>query len=87
VLPIGIWGTERVLPKGARWPARAPVHVRIGEPAAIPRTDARGRRLSSQEIADLLMRRVAAVLPPGRRGVFAGTTSGGAAPPSTPSRA
>ena len=73
VLPVALWGTAGVLPIGARWPQRGPVHVRFGKAAPIPFADARGRRLSSQKIANLLMRRVAAVLPESRRGVFAGT--------------
>ena len=81
VLPIGLWGTAGVLPIGARWPRRAPVHLRFGEPALIPVADAQGRRLSSQQIADLLMRRVAFVLPPSHRGVFTDSTDGKAAPP------
>jgi len=81
VLPVGLWGTSRVLPIGARWPRRAPIHVRFGEAAPIPTVDAHGRRLSSQQIADLLMRRVAAVLPRTRRGVFADGAAGATAPP------
>lgn len=81
VLPVGLWGTSRVLPVGARWPRRAPVHLRFGEAAPIPTLDTRGRRLSSQQIADLLMRRVAAVLPRTRRGVFADGDAGRTAPP------
>jgi 1-acyl-sn-glycerol-3-phosphate acyltransferase len=81
VLPIAVWGTERVIPLGARWPRRAPVHLHVGRAEPVPVADAEGRRLSNQDIADLLMRRVAALLPPSRLGVFDGVRDVSAVPP------
>ncbi len=36
LLPVSLWGTHRVLPKGTKWPQPAPVTVRIGTPIAPP---------------------------------------------------
>ena len=74
VLPVAVWGSDRVLAAGARWPRRAPVHLRVGQLDGVPTKDATGRRLSNQEVADLLMQRIAEVLPPSRRGIFDGRT-------------
>ncbi len=41
ILPVAVIGTDRVLPKGARRPARAMIRVRIGDPIRINGT-ARG---------------------------------------------
>jgi 1-acyl-sn-glycerol-3-phosphate acyltransferase len=81
VLPVGIWGTELALPLGSRWPRRAAVHLRFGHAAPIPAADPLVPRASHQEIADLLMHRIAEVLPECRRGVFDGTTDYRAVPP------
>ena len=32
VIPVAVCGTDRVLPKGARWPRKHPVSLRFGEP-------------------------------------------------------
>lgn len=81
VLPIALWGTERVLPTGSFWPRRAPLHLRVGRAAPVPTLAADGRRHSNQEVADLLMLRVAELLPPRRRGIFDGSRDYAAVPP------
>ncbi|MGO8686232.1 MAG: lysophospholipid acyltransferase family protein [Candidatus Dormibacteria bacterium] len=81
VLPVGIWGSERVLPLGSHRPRRAPVHLRIGVPAPLPAPGRREPRGSHQAVADLLMQRIAEVLPPSRRGVFDGTADYRSVPP------
>lgn len=73
VLPVAVWGTERALPRGARRPRRAAVHLRAGRALPVPVDDGAGRRLANQEIADLLMLRVAEALPADRRGIFDGS--------------
>jgi 1-acyl-sn-glycerol-3-phosphate acyltransferase len=40
VVPVGLSGCRRVLPKGRRWPGRAPVVVHIGAPITVTSTDA-----------------------------------------------
>ncbi len=32
VVPVYHWGTEQILPRGSRWPRRAPLRVRFGAP-------------------------------------------------------
>lgn len=70
VVCAAIWGSEAVLPKGRLWPRSAPVNVRFSDPFGIP-AEAAGRRLPSQEAADSIMRRLAAILPETYRGVYA----------------
>ncbi len=81
VLPVALWGTERVLPTGSFWPRRAPLHLRIGRAAPVSTLGGGGRRLSNQEVADLLMLRIAELLPPARRGIFDGSRNFAAVPP------
>jgi 1-acyl-sn-glycerol-3-phosphate acyltransferase len=70
VLPVGIYGTERL--KGP-WLVRRPrITVNIGEPFSLPKT---GSKLNKDELAEhteLIMRRVAELLPPEYRGVYGG---------------
>ncbi|HET9052451.1 MAG TPA: 1-acyl-sn-glycerol-3-phosphate acyltransferase, partial [Candidatus Dormibacteraeota bacterium] len=72
VIPVAIWGSEKVLAKGSLIPHSAPVTVRIGRPLTIQRRGSDGRRLSSQDAVDVILREVAAMLPEGRRGVYDG---------------
>lgn len=72
LLPVGVVGTERLLPRGARIPRRHRVRVRIGEPFRI--TDGPQRRVDRTALADgteRIMRSIAAVLPASRRGRWA----------------
>ena len=81
VLPVGVWGTEQALPLGSRRPRRVPVHLHFGRPATLPAEDPAVPRASHQEVADLLMQRIAEVLPASRRGIFDGTTDYRSVPP------
>jgi len=81
ILPVAVWGTERVIGRGSFWPRRAPIHLRFGAPAPVPVQDGSGRRLGNQEVADRLMLRVAELLPESRRGVFDGRRPYWAVPP------
>jgi 1-acyl-sn-glycerol-3-phosphate acyltransferase len=83
ILPVGIWGTERALPLGSIRPRQAPVHLCFGRAAPLPPEVLDGPRRSHQELSDLLMERIAEVLPPSRRGIFDGTTDYRAVPPPT----
>lgn len=74
ILPVAVWGTERVFPKAARWPRRSPLYLRFGPAFVLPDRDAAGRRVSSQRCADLMMQHVAELLPSRYRGIFDGTT-------------
>jgi 1-acyl-sn-glycerol-3-phosphate acyltransferase len=70
VLPVGIYGTERL--KGP-WLFRRPrITVNIGQPFSLPKA---GSRLTKDELAehtDIIMRRIAELLPPEYRGVYGG---------------
>jgi 1-acyl-sn-glycerol-3-phosphate acyltransferase len=84
ILPVAVWGTERVVPKGAKWPHRGPLHLRFGPVFWLGERDDQGRRLSSQRCADLMMQEIAPLLPSRYRGVFDGQTDFEAvAPPVT----
>ena len=72
IVPMAVWGTERVLPKGAKRPVRADVFVRIGQPFVLP--DLTGAKRNHQASADLMMWRIAELLPPQYRGSY-GTES------------
>lgn len=70
ILPVGITGTERLAPL---WRVLAPaseVTVRIGQPFTLP--DIRGRlgREQLQSLSDMIMHRVAALLPVEYQGVY-----------------
>jgi 1-acyl-sn-glycerol-3-phosphate acyltransferase len=64
ILPAAITGTP-----GAR-PFRSTIHVRVGEPFAIEALGL-GPTASEQELADAIMRKLAALLPPEMRGYYA----------------
>lgn len=66
IVPVGVWGSENALPKGASLPRRAEVHVRYGAPVLLP--DA---RMNHQESADWIMERIAELVPERYRGVYA----------------
>lgn len=70
VVPAAIWGSERVLPKGRWLPRRAEVHIVFGEPFHLPERAVDGSRMTHQQSADLIMARLATLLPEEYRGVF-----------------
>jgi 1-acyl-sn-glycerol-3-phosphate acyltransferase len=82
VIPVAIWGSEDVLPKGRYLPNSAHVHVRYGEPITLERRRPDGTRMSNQEAADMLLRAVAALLPEQYRGVYDGRSLEEALPPT-----
>lgn len=68
ILPVGVWGTERALVKGKFFPQRVPLHARFGRPFTLALSGVR----DDQALADRVAARVAALLPPEYRGVYAG---------------
>jgi 1-acyl-sn-glycerol-3-phosphate acyltransferase len=74
IVPIGIAGSHRVWPKGQRFPhPGGRVTARIGEPFTLgdlipPDT---GKRAVKTVATTILMRRIAGLLPPEQRGVYA----------------
>jgi 1-acyl-sn-glycerol-3-phosphate acyltransferase len=71
VQPVALVGTRDCFPKGARWPRRARVEVRFGEPIRIRERRPDGRRVENQEAADAIMLAVAELLPAEARGAYA----------------
>jgi 1-acyl-sn-glycerol-3-phosphate acyltransferase len=68
VVPVAVWGSERVLVKGRLLPRRAPVTLRFGWPFT---PDLSGVRRDHQAVADQVAAHIAALLPPEYRGVYA----------------
>lgn len=71
ILPVAITGVERLLPRElAHWrPWRRPtITVTVGAPFTLPQTSGRADYTA---LANLIMGRVAELLPPAYRGVFA----------------
>jgi len=60
VVPVGISGTERALPKGAIFPRFPRVTVRYGEPIRPDEFTEGGRRERTKAMTDEIMRRIAA---------------------------
>ena len=74
VVPAAITGTHHVLPDGARFPRRDTVTFRVGEPIRVERVTGRIQRAAMEHLTEVIMRRIAALLPPEYRGVYAGET-------------
>jgi len=75
VVPVGIMGaTDDFLKRGLRF-QRPAIGMRVGKPFHLPPLEGRGeaRREARQRNADLVMRKVAALLPAEYHGVYAGT--------------
>jgi 1-acyl-sn-glycerol-3-phosphate acyltransferase len=73
VVPVGIFGaTDDFLKRGLRL-ERPRIGMRVGRPFHLPPLEGRGdvRRASRQCNADLVMRRIAELLPPEYHGVYA----------------
>lgn len=79
ILPIGVWGTEAALPRGRKFPKRVPIGLRIGRPFTLPER-VPGERRDDQAVADLIGSRIAELLPPAYRGVYASLEEPAAAP-------
>jgi len=70
IVPVGITGTEDAFKKLLR--LRKPrITVRVGEPFTLPEFHPRHRSEELQRWTEILMRRIAELLPPEYRGVYA----------------
>jgi 1-acyl-sn-glycerol-3-phosphate acyltransferase len=71
ILPVGIIGTEQL--RGVGFLFRRPrVTINIGQPFSLPPVEGKLTREKLVEYTDLIMRRIAELLPPKYRGVYAG---------------
>jgi 1-acyl-sn-glycerol-3-phosphate acyltransferase len=69
ILPVGISGTEKI--KGLGWILRRPrLTVNIGQPFYLPSVDGKLTREKLAEHTELIMQRIAELLPPEYRGVY-----------------
>ncbi len=80
VLPIGVAGTDRFWPRGAKvWRVGGRIALRVGEPFELERlVGPDGRRESLDDVTTRLMLRIAKLLPERHRGVYAGPLAGAA---------
>jgi 1-acyl-sn-glycerol-3-phosphate acyltransferase len=78
VLPVAISGTERLPLNGAkgraegelaRDPGHSGVQILFGEPFTVPR-EIDGRKVTAEEATEIIMRKIAGMLPPDYRGVY-----------------
>jgi 1-acyl-sn-glycerol-3-phosphate acyltransferase len=67
ILPMAVWGSEKVLKKGSRVPRRAHVYVRFGRVFALPGGIRRGDHDGATEF---IMRKIAELLPVAYRGIY-----------------
>jgi 1-acyl-sn-glycerol-3-phosphate acyltransferase len=68
IVPGAIWGTEKIV-SNLKHLRRSEVHVRLGQPFHLPEGRANTEQL--EEYTDLVMLKIAAMLPPQYRGVYA----------------
>src|SRR5512136_2991601 len=68
ILPAAIWGTEKIISNLKRL-RRSEVHLRLGLPFYLPEGRANTEQL--EEYTDQVMLKIAAMLPPQYRGVYA----------------
>lgn len=71
IMPVAIWGTERVKLPRAFFPPWTSVHVVFGEPFRLAKPG-RLTKEAVEEGADVIMRRIAELLPERYRGVYGG---------------
>ncbi|GAB4474634.1 MAG: lysophospholipid acyltransferase family protein [Elainellaceae cyanobacterium] len=54
LLPVSLWGTEAILPKGSRFPRAVPITVRIGKPVMPPAGDRPALELATQQCVEAI---------------------------------
>lgn len=71
IVPIAMWGHEDVV-RGHWLRLRRPeVHFHVGEPFKLPPEARKARSRELKVYTEMIMRRIAALLPPDRRGYYA----------------
>ncbi len=88
ILPVGVAGTDRFWPRGAKvWRVGGRITMRVGEPFVLERlAGADGRRESLDDATTRLMLRIAELLPERHRGAYDGLVERASAePPGVPS--
>ena len=69
IVPAAVSGTQRIFPKGARWPRSSRVRIRIGAPFALPLHQPSGRidRGALADGTERIMSAIEVLLPPDQR--------------------
>ncbi len=63
VVPVGICNTDRMMPKGAKFPRRSRVTVVFGEPFTYAEVESRlGRKEAKRKFGEILMGKIAALM-------------------------
>ncbi len=71
LIPIAISGTEKL--RGISWLWKRPrIIVSIGKPFTLPSIEGRLRRSGMKSLTDLMMNRIAVLLPEAKRGIYGG---------------
>ena len=87
IVPVAISGTEHAL-KGLRYGPFAPrVTIRYGKPFTLPQGNGRRSKADLEHGVDEIMRRIAELLPPEYRGIYADQVGELATSPGTPNEA
>ncbi len=69
ILPVGISGTDKI--HGISWLWKRPhIVINIGKPFYLPQPDGRLTKLQREALTDLMMKEIAALLPPEYQGVY-----------------
>jgi 1-acyl-sn-glycerol-3-phosphate acyltransferase len=68
LIPVGIWGTEKL--KGLGWLKRPKVVVNFGKPFTLPPVDGEVTERRLKELTEYIMSKLAGVLPPEYRGRY-----------------
>lgn len=70
ILPVGISGTDKI--HGISWLWKRPhIVINIGKPFYLPQPNGRVTKLQRKALADLMMQKIAVLLPPEYQGVYA----------------
>lgn len=69
VVPVGIAGTDKI--RGVSWLWKRPrIRISMGSPVVLPTVDARLTRSQARALADVVMGKIAVLLPEEQRGVY-----------------
>jgi len=71
LIPVAISGTEKL--RGISWLWKRPrIIISIGEPFTLPVIESRLRRSEMKSLTDLMMNKIAMLLPEAKRGIYGG---------------
>lgn len=73
ILPVATWGTEGVFSRRFPYYRRVPVYLAVGEPFRLEDLVDDVRKVDKQALANMVMERIAAMLPPLYRGALFNT--------------